>query len=197
MNFAICHEIYHVFYQESEFKPKLEFADDHYYEHEEEFSANLFAGMVLMPETSFRFMYHKFKTESKGDERDTVIRLMNYYQVPYMAALIRCYELNLPEANHISQEFLYMDRSTVRDRFVELWLDDSILDATRKDDYIHVEAMVERYGRECMEGSYLNERTLRKVLQNMRSLYLDIRGSNKWLRSIQKLPLILLILILM
>lgn len=45
VNFAICHELYHVFYQESEFSPKAEFANN-YYEHEEEFAANLFAGML-------------------------------------------------------------------------------------------------------------------------------------------------------
>ena len=47
-NFAICHEIYHVFFQKSEFKSKVEFANDHYFEHEEEFAANLFAGELLM-----------------------------------------------------------------------------------------------------------------------------------------------------
>ena len=34
-NFAICHEIYHVFYQRNEFKSKIEFANDHYFEREE------------------------------------------------------------------------------------------------------------------------------------------------------------------
>ena len=87
--------LYHVFYQKSDFRTKVEFSNNHYYEHEEEFAANLFAGMLLMPEASFRFMYTKFKDESKNDEKDTVIRLMNYYQVPYMAVLIRCYELGL------------------------------------------------------------------------------------------------------
>lgn len=176
VNFALCHEIYHVFYQESEFRPKIEFATDHYYEHEEEFAANLFAGMLLMPETGFRFMYNKFKDESGGDELDTIFRLMNYYQVPYMAVLVRCYELGLPESNNISEDFLNIDRDTVRARFVELWLDDSILNATKKDDYIHLEAIVERTGKEYINDSYLNERTLRKVLQNMRELYSDIKG---------------------
>ena len=42
-NFAISHEIYHVFWGENEFVSKVEFSDDHYYEHEEEYAANLFA----------------------------------------------------------------------------------------------------------------------------------------------------------
>ena len=54
VNFAIAHEIYHVFFGSEEFVSKVEFVDDHYYEHEGEYAANLFAGMLLMPEVSFR-----------------------------------------------------------------------------------------------------------------------------------------------
>lgn len=176
VNFAICHELYHVFYQKNEFRTKVEFANDHYYEHEEEFAANLFAGMLLMPEASFHFMYNKFKKESEGDEKDTIIRLMNYYQAPYMSVLIRCYELGLPGNGAISSELLNLDRDDVRGRFVELWLDDSILEATKKDDYAHLEAVVARLGNEYIRDSYLNERTLSKVLQNMRMLYSEIKG---------------------
>lgn len=176
INFAICHELYHVFYQKSKFRTKVEFANNHYYEHEEESAANLFAGMLLMPEASFRFMYAKFKEESEHNEKDTIIRLMNYYQVPYMAVLIRCYELGLPNADSISEELLNVDQGSVRERFVDLWLDDSILDATKKDDYIHIETVVERFGNECISDSYLNKRTLEKVLQNMKRLYVDIKG---------------------
>lgn len=176
VNFAICHELYHVFYQKGELRPKVEFADNHYYEHEEEYAANLFAGMLLMPEAGFRFMYNKFKKESEDNEKDTIFRLMNYYQAPYMAVFIRCHELGLPDAGSISEELLNIDRDHVRERFVDLWLDDSILEATKKDDYIHLEALVSRYGNECIKDSYLNERTLRKVLQNMQALYSEIKG---------------------
>lgn len=176
INFAICHELYHVFYQKSEFRTKVEFANNHYYEHEEESAANLFAGMLLMPESSFRLMYAKFKEESENDEKDTIIRLMNYYQAPYMAVLIRCYELGLPDGDSISDELLNIGQNIVRERFNDLWLDDSILDATKKDDYIHIETVVERFGNECIRDSYLNKRVLEKVLRNMRTLYADIKG---------------------
>lgn len=176
VNFAICHELYHVFFRKREFRPRAEFTNDHYYEHEEEFAANLFAGMLLMPEESFRFMYHKFRGESENDRKDTFIQLMNYYQSPYMAVLIRCYELGLPNEDSISETLLNVDRDSVREMFTELWLDDSILDASKKDDYTHLEAVVARFGKECIGDSYLNERTLSKVLQNMRALYSNIKG---------------------
>ena len=68
VNFAICHEVYHVYFQKGDFKSKVEFSNDNYYEYEEEFAANLFAGMLLMPEMSFRIMYNKFRMDSEGNE---------------------------------------------------------------------------------------------------------------------------------
>ena len=46
--------------------------------------------------------------------------------------------------------------------FSRLWLDESILNPSYRDDYDKLEYMVKRYGEECMEGAYLNERTLKK-----------------------------------
>lgn len=176
INFAICHELYHVFYQKSNFRTKVEFANNHYYEHEEEFAANLFAGMLLMPEISFRSMHTKFKAESNNNKRDTIIRLMSYYQVPYMVALIRYYELGLEDTDSISEELLNADQETIRAKLNDFWLDGSILDATGRDDYILIENTVKRYGNEAVRDDYLNKRTLEKVLQNMKKLYADIKG---------------------
>lgn len=176
VNFAIAHEVYHVFYCESEFVSKVEFADDHYYEHEEEYAANLFAGMLLMPEVSFQRMYSKFKDESCGNEFDTIVKLMSYYQVPYMAVLIRCLELKLIPGISIPKELFNVDRSHVRQKLSDLWLDENIMDASGKDDYSHIEIIVDRLGREYIGDEYINERTLKKVLQNMRELYKKIKG---------------------
>lgn len=176
VNFAIAHEIYHVFFGENEFVSKVEFADDHYYEHEEEYAANLFAGMLLMPEVSFRRMYLKFKEESCGNEVDTIIQLMSYYQVPYMAVLIRCLELELIAGNAIPKQLFNFGRVQIREKLADLWLDESIMDASNRDDYSHIELIVERLGREYIGGEYINERTLKKVLHNMRELYRKIKG---------------------
>lgn len=176
VNFAIAHETYHVFFGASEFVSKVEFSKDHYYEHEEEYAANLFAGMLLMPEVSFRRMYSKFKDESCGNEVDTIIQLVSYYQVPYMAVLIRCLELELVARNAIPERLFNFDRVQTRQKLVDLWLDESIMDASNRDDYSHIESIVERLGREYIEDEYINERTLKKVLHNMRELYTKIKG---------------------
>ena len=175
VNFAIAHEIYHVFFESEEFGSKVEFVDDHYYEHEGEYAANLFAGMLLMPEVSFRRMYSKFKDESEGDEIGTIVRLMSYYQVPYMAVLIRCLELGLIEENVELDKLFIIDRDQVKQRLTELWLDESIMVPSLRDDYIHIEALVGKFGREFIEDKLINVRTVSKALDNMRELYTKIR----------------------
>lgn len=175
-NFAIAHEIYHVFWGENEFVSKVEFSDDHYYEHEEEYAANLFAGMLLMPEISFRRMYLKFKDESYGNEVDTIIRLMSYYEVPFMAVLIRCLELKLIAGNLVSEELLAYDRAQIKQRLSDLWLDESIMTPSNKDDYSHIEVIVEQMGKKYIKDGYINARTLEKVLRNMRELNQKIKG---------------------
>lgn len=175
-NFAIAHEIYHVFFQKSEFVSKVEFSDDSSYEYEEEYAANLFAGMLLMPEVSFRRLYGTFQKESRGDELETILRLMSYYEVPYMAVLIRCLELNLISGNFAVEKLLDIGRLKVRQMLADLWLDESIMDASGRDDYSHIEQLVEKTGRQYMEEGYINEHTVKKALENMRGLYEKIRG---------------------
>ena len=64
----------------------------------------------------------------------------------------------------------------IKQRLADLWIDESIMDASNKDDFSHLEILVERVGREYIEDEYMNERTLTKVLHNMRELYLKIKG---------------------
>lgn len=47
---------------------------------------------------------------------DTLIRLMNYYQVPYMAALVRCYELGLTESGMLTQQLMELDKASIREK---------------------------------------------------------------------------------
>lgn len=176
VNFAIAHEVYHVFFGDSEFISKVEFSYEHYYECEEEYAANLFAGMLLMPESSFQRMYSKFKEESSGNELDTIIRLMSYYQVPYMSVLIRCLELNLISGNSIPSELYNIDSSMIKQKLSSLWLDDSIMDASYCDDFNHIEKIVEKLGQEYINDGYINARTLNMVIKNMHELYKKIKG---------------------
>ncbi|SDP36388.1 ImmA/IrrE family metallo-endopeptidase [Selenomonas ruminantium] len=177
VNFAIAHEIYHVFFGSDELVSKVEFADDHYYEHEEEYAANLFAGMLLMPEVSFRRMFSKFKEDSDGNRAEIIIRLMSYYQVPYMAVLIRSLELGMIARSEVREETFNIERDHINEKLKDLWLDESIMEPSRKDDYAHIETVVSTVGKEFVEDEYINKRTVNKALKNMRELYLKIKGT--------------------
>lgn len=175
-NFAAAHEVYHVFFQENEFKSKIEFADEHYYESEDEYAANTFAGALLMPENSFRGMFDKFKSESQGI-LDTICKLMNYYQTPYMATLIRCCELQLIDMKEMTSGLMFVNKETVSEKFDELWLDAGILEPSGRNDFPNVERLVRYIGDEYVAGGYINQKTLDMVLANIRTLSKKIRGN--------------------
>ncbi len=50
------------------------------------------------------------------------------------------------------------------------------MDASCRDDYSHIELIVDRLGKKYIEDEYINERTLKKIIQNMRELYTKIKG---------------------
>ena len=53
---------------------------------------------------------------------------------------------------------------------------EAIMEPIKKtNDYLHVEAIVKKFGKKYVEDGYINERTLDKVLHNMRELYQKIR----------------------
>ncbi len=176
VNFAICHELYHVFSSEGRLQTnKVEFVMDHYYECEEEYAANLFAGTLLMPEIGFRNMYYKFKAESEGREIDTVIRLMQYYQVPYMAALIRCYELELMDEKSKWSELMQVDRDVLQKRMEEMWLDLDFFVPSGKDDYFLIERLTSNIGIESVQASYMKEAQLKRLMAYMKMYYSYIK----------------------
>ena len=179
VNFALCHEVYHLFYQEAGFEHKVElYMNEQYYEHEEELAANLFAGMVLMPQQNFKFMFDKFDNERNAEDSLTTVlaKLMNYFEVPYMAALIRCYELRLLETGSVLKDLLDIDKEMIKKEFSRLWLEEDILRATKKDDFEKFISIIQYKGANYLEKGYINERTYRKALRNIHSIYQQIKG---------------------
>ncbi len=175
MIFAIAHEVYHILFQKSLYYPKAEFAEE-YYEHEEEFAANLFAGMLLMPETGFVRMYSKFLSESNGDIQDTFLMLMSYYKVPYMAVLIRSLELETCDCFKITKAILNYSKDQIVNRMSELWLDSSVMQPSYSDDSERMEQMVVKRGEEYIENGYISRQSVQAALSNMRTLSKRIKG---------------------
>lgn len=179
VNFALAHEIYHVFYQQILSRKKIElYMNEHYYEYEEEWAANLFAGILLMPTPSFTEMFCKFKNEQSDDDTHVTIlvKLMNYFEVPYMAVLIRAYELNLLTDGDMLQKLLNISGKIIEDEFAKLWLDERILQATYRDDFFRLEQVVKQIGTRCEHDEILDSVTTATIIKNMRKLYDEIRG---------------------
>ena len=89
--------------------------------------------------------------------------------------MIRCLELRLIAGNAVTEGLLNHDRTQIKQKLADLWLDEAIMEPSKKDDYLHVEAIVKKFGKKYVEDGYINERTLDKVLHNMRELYQKIR----------------------
>lgn len=163
-NFALAHEIFHVVYQEKMPGKKIElYMNEHYLEYEEEMNANLFASILLMPAPGFIEMFNKFKLEQNEDDSDITIfcKLMSYFEVPYMAVLIRAYELQLLSDGIVLESLLKADAASVKQEFSRLWLNDMILYPARRNDYgrmhrhqIRRENVQGCQGREKVRGQY-------------------------------------------
>ena len=179
VNFALAHEIYHVFYQCGHIRHKVEFnLSEHYSEDKEELAANLFAGMLLMPTTLFVTMFRKFQLEQGEEDTELTLiaKLMSFFQVPYMAVVIRCYELNLLSEGQALRNLLEVDGEQIQTEFDRLWLNKSILEPTFRDNYPRLEQIVKNVGGVCKEKVILTERTVEKVLTNIQRIYQEIRG---------------------
>ena len=138
VNFALGHEIYHIFYQQESFKKKIElYMNEHYFRYDEELSANLFAGILLMPDPSFQLVFRKFQNEKDGRDTEVTLiaKLMSVFEVPYMAVVIRCYELGLLPDGDLLEQLLKVDNIEIEKEFSRLWLNDEILKPTKRDDY--------------------------------------------------------------
>ncbi|WP_026663149.1 ImmA/IrrE family metallo-endopeptidase [Butyrivibrio proteoclasticus] len=175
-NFALAHEIYHVLFQQDHHVTKIEFATENYYEHDEEYAANLFAGMLIMPENSFIRMFYKYKAESQDSIRDVFIKLMAYYKAPYTAVVIRSIELELCGWKQLSKGILDHSKDQLRDRMFELWLDASVLDASFRDDTRRMEMMLKEYGQTYIKEGFLSDRVLNSVISNFLTLSSKIKG---------------------
>ena len=179
VNFALCHEIYHTFYQKEQFRQKVElYMNEHYYEQEEEMSANLFAGILLMPEPSFRKMFRRFRAEQdEGDsELAMIAKLMSYFEVSYMAVLIRSYELGLFADGKVLEKLLAVNSSAIRSEFTRLWLNEDVLNATKKDDFPKLAYFVKEVGLEYQAEQILSAQTVDRALAYMKKIYDEIRG---------------------
>lgn len=178
VNFALAHELYHVLYQEKTYGRKVEqYISDQYSDYEEEHEANLFAGMLMMPSLAFQYVMARFLMEqSENDTELTVFaKLMSYFEVPYMAALIRCCELKLLSDNKVLERLLNADKRMLEEEFARLWLNEELLRPTFRNEYGKFRKLVVEKGIDNVNRGLMSEQTTNKIVKKMDSIYQTIR----------------------
>ena len=179
VNFSLCHELYHILYQEYPFKEPVEFyINENYYDHDEEILANHYAAALLMPESKFIKMFNKFEQEYEEDKSQiqTIVKLMNYFGAPYMAVLIRCYELELLKDGERLKMLLSITPEQINDEFDKLWLNMELLKGSRNDDFEKLLALVINKGKYLISRELMDNAELARIEKNLRNLYKEIRG---------------------
>ncbi|SNT11417.1 protein of unknown function [Anaerovirgula multivorans] len=176
MYFSYCHDIYHILNGAPDYineKREVHFNQE-YFVNENESKANLFAANLLMPEIEFNKMFELF---SEDNERiDYVIaKLMNYFNAPFVAVLIRLYELQILKDTGIVKELLEFDAEKMEELFEELWLDKEILEPSLKDEMGYLLETVKREGQRLVKEELLSEVNLESIIKNIQDLYLSIR----------------------
>lgn len=179
VNFALAHELYHVFYQKKPYGRKMEvYMSEQYQEYEEEHAANLFAGMLMMPATVFRYMMIRFSLEQKEEDTilTSVVKLMCYFEVPYMAVLIRLYELRILTDGETLEHLLSIEKLEIQEEFARLWLNEEILKANYKNDYMKFKKLVTDVGINNVNKGLMKEEMVAKILAHLDAMYEKIRG---------------------
>lgn len=170
-NFAFCHELYHAFFP---IKGETCTMQVDYFNTEEESMANYFAANILMPETVFIKMFNKFKKED--DILTTVVSLMSYFNAPFMAVFIRCYELKLYTESSINPEYLNIEQKVIEKKFEELWFNSEILKPSNIDDSSKLKILISERGNEYIEKQYINKRTLDVIMKNLDTLLSQVKA---------------------
>lgn len=175
MYFSFCHDIYHILKGTPNYineKREVHF-NQNYLNNENENKANLFAVNLLMPELELKKMYNLYTNDSKSIEI-TIIKLMNYFNSPFIAVIIRLYELRI--LNEISdiKILLEYDDNKIESLFDKLWLDKEILRPTMKDEMEYVKELLSKEGTELIENQLLSEYNFNLIMQNIERLYSEI-----------------------
>ena len=180
VNFALAHELYHVLYQKKAYGRKVEqYISDQYSDYEEEHEANLFAGMLMMPSLAFQYVMTRFLMEQTVEDTEITLfaKLMSYFEVPYMAVLIRCYELKLLSDNKVLERLLNVDKRMLEEEFARLWLNEELLRPTFRNEYGKFRNFVVEKGIDNVKRGLMSEQATNKIVKKMDSIYQTIRRS--------------------
>jgi Zn-dependent peptidase ImmA (M78 family) len=178
MYFSFCHDLYHILHGTPEYineKREVHFNKDYYSTNDNENKANLFAANLLMPEKEFISLYNLYKNDYATSIEAIIVKLMYYFNAPFIAVLIRLYELNILNKLEDVKNILEYKNNEIEDVFDSLFLDKDILKPTLKDQMEYVFSILEKEGHDLIEKQLLTEYNYKRIIDNIKKLYDKIR----------------------
>lgn len=179
MYFSFCHDIYHILKGNPDYineKREVHFNQD-YLSEEKENKANLFAANLLMPEIEFKKMYSLYSKDNKSIEA-VVVKLMNYFNSPFVAVLLRLYELKILNDIKEVEDLLEYDNDKIASICDNLWVNKEILEPTLKDEMPNILNMLEDEGTELVQKQLMPDYDFKNIIENIKFLYSQIRLKN-------------------
>ena len=180
MYFAFYHDIYHVLNGASNIineQKEVHFNED-YLSDENECKANLFAASVLMPKNTFKRIF-KIYNEKETDLKITIFKLMNYFNSPYIAVLLRLFELNLIKDLSYVNDYLTLKEEDLFDEFKENGISDDILKPTFDDDSACLYKLIKSDAEKLISKNLLSEAKYNRLLVRIDNFIKDIRIDTK------------------
>ena len=101
---------------------------------------------------------------------------MNYFNAPFMAVFIRCYELRLYTESTINPDYLNIEQKLIEKKFEELWFNSEILRPSNIDDSSKLKTLIIERGNEYIEKQYINKRTLDVILKSLDTLLSQVKA---------------------
>lgn len=179
-NFALLHEVYHILYRKKESIQEAESYLLSYELNEEESCANTFAGVILLPEDSFKRIYNKvFEVYKKYvSEMDiyclVITQLMSYFKATYMSVLIRCFELELIQMDDKERiEYLlgWGSEDNIKKMCRLLLLNENFLSHTGKNDFVNLMENIDSRLSEVIERDLVSQDDIDIIKQQLTSVY--------------------------
>lgn len=177
MYFSFCHDIYHILKGTPDYineKREVHLNQDTYIIDENECKANLFAANLLMPEVEFKKLYYLYKSDSEGIIK-IVIRLMYYFNSPFVSVIIRLFELGILKNLEEIKDALKLKNDDIELLFEEMWIDKEILTCTRNDEMKNILSRLEYEGKELIESQLISKYDYDNIIVNIKKFYFEIR----------------------
>ena len=176
MYFSFCHDIYHVLKDNGSSSNINEKREVHlnsdYTASPTECKASLFAANLMMPEKEFRTMYALYKeSEKAGYLENIVLKLINYFNSPFIAVLIRLFELQILDNLKDVKEFLPISDDDLKQKLNKLWINDEIITPTLNDEMNYVFDKLEQEASKLISEELLSEYSYNKIVERIKYFY--------------------------